>query len=224
MIIVYKNYKRNDCVLLSIKSSQYFMPNAKYYCLLVYDENQNEYDENIINSLKLLNVEILFSKSKYNEGPGYGSAANGLYYTDYLNQLYAIFFNIDEKIIVMDQDMFFTNGNTLKWLNENDFDLACGQWFLPSSESNKFDRDPIYSPSAGILGFRFKALSKIFPIDEYLEFIEHILGHEVYEKAINQGLKVVQIPTRQYHNYGEDGRYTNNCEEIKSDLLNIGII
>jgi DNA modification methylase len=59
----------------------------------------------------------------------------------------------------------------------------------------------------------------VFPLPEKKEYIEDLLGVNLYDKCLSQNFKVVKIPTRDYVNYFEDGRHTNDINEIKNDLI-----
>jgi hypothetical protein len=66
-------------------------------------------------------------------------------------------------------------------------------------------------------------VSKYFPLPEKYEYIENLLGHELHDKCVSDGLSVVNILTRHYDNYFGDGVHTNDIGVIKSELNKHGI-
>ena len=208
MIIAYKNYKRTERVELCIKSVRHFMPNIDIHLMCLFDETPEEYSKEI-EHLKQLKVKINFEKNKHKKGPGCNSKSNGFYYTEYLNY-FSKLYNNETKVLAMDEDMYFTSGETLKWIKENDFDLACGDWWM--------------GPNAAILGINFKNLNHLFPLSEKEEYVEKILQQELVNKAIETNACVKKIPTRSFFNYFNDGAYTNSTEEIKNHLISCNII
>ena len=50
------------------------------------------------------------------------------------------------------------------------------------------------------------------------EYVENVLGFELYDKCEVEGFEIVRIPTRQYGDYCGDGIHTNDVNEIKTEL------
>ena len=222
MIIIYKNFKRTQRVLLSILSTRHLMPNAKIYCLLQYLENESEYDE-FLPAFKKLNCEVIYSKKRYGRAneSGLRNNLNGLFFSEYINYIQKIF-NSAEKIVIMDEDNYFTKGTTLNWINNTEFDLAFCHWPPPTPLIYK--TLPDNPMNASIFAINFKKLSHLFPIPEITEYIETTLGHELVDKAINLKFNVQKIPTRDFMYYFGDGQCTNNIIEIYDDLKLHGIL
>jgi hypothetical protein len=208
MKVAYKNYKRTDRVELSIKSVKHFYPHIDIYCLCLYDESEKEYD-GLIDNLKNMNVNVCFNKNKHKLGPAHCSPVTGAYYAEYLNYFAEMFSN-EEKLIAMDEDMYFTSGETLRWLETNEYDLSCGVWWG--------------GPNAAILGINFKKLNQFFPLPEIVEPIENLLQRELCDKALSIGAIVKQLPTRIYTDYFNDGSYSNDTNQIKQHLIESKII
>ena len=108
--------------------------------------------------------------------------------------------------------IFFAN-----FLLSNEFDLGWAYWKCPPKPVRYPKRD--IGINGSILAINPKNLSKYFPIPEVKEYIEHLLGFELYDKCINDGLSVIKIPTRLYDDYCGDGTHTNDIEEMKLELV-----
>jgi hypothetical protein len=204
MIVAYKNYKRTERLLLCIRSVKHFMPDVQIHCLNLFDEAPAEYDSDI-DAFKKLGVDVHFAKNKHKCGPGFGSPCNGFYYTEYLNYFSIMFQDLNEKVIAMDEDVYFTTGQTLAYLRDTDFDLAWANWW--------------WGVNGGILGINFNRLAKLFPLPEIKLEIEKILKAYLLDKAVSSGFSVAKIPTRDSENYFGDGSYTNDTMKVKSDLV-----
>lgn len=214
MIVFFKNFQRTERVLLSIQSVRHLFPEIEINCLNLYLENPSEYD-NFIPVFKKLNVKLFFDVKKYNfESFAGGSMNNGYYFTEGINKM----FNLVSfgKVLMLDEDSFFTTGETIRFLMENEFDLAYGTW--PSPTPNGFEQI-----NGSIICFNTETTKNLFPIPEYREYIENLLGKEIYGKGLNLALKMVKIPTRTYIDYGNDGTHTNDIETIKEKLKEANI-
>jgi hypothetical protein len=227
MIVFYKNYKRTDRTLLSIQSVRYLFPDIDIRCLFLYDESLDEYiyeHNKEIDLLNKLQVKLYFDKKKwnFNQTSAVGSSNNGYYFTEGINKIQNICRDIDEKVLIVDEDTFFTTGETIKFLLNNDFDLACSYWESP--EPVIYNRRPKFEVNGSIICINSKKLNNLFPIIEQAEYIEVLLGHELYEKCIDFEFKVVNIPTRHGKNYFGDGCWTNNIEVIKNELTKANIL
>lgn len=219
MKIFFKNYKRTDRTLLSIQSVRFLFPNIKICCLNLYDTSADEYDLDIPNFNKW-NVDLYFDKKKWNFGPGTYSSYNGYYFTEGINKIQALTKN-DEKVLIIDEDTFFTTGETIKFLLNNDFDLACSHWGSP--EPVIYARRPKFELNGSIICINSKKLNELFPIIEQAEYIEILLGHELYEKCIDLEFKVIEIATRHGQNFFGDGCWANDIEKIKEELTKANI-
>lgn len=223
MIVFYKNYKRTDRTLLSIQSVRFLFPAIDISCLLLYDETPSEYDE-WLDAFKKFNVNLFFDKKTYNFGDtsGAGSSYNGYYFTEGINKIQKLS-KESEKVLIIDEDSFFTTGETIKFLLANPFDLACCHWPAPS-EMLTYSERPQFEMNASILAINSKKLDEFFPIVEKQEYIEVLLGHELFSKV--RGMEnsiVLEIPTRNYTNYYGDGLHTNDIEVIKEELTKANI-
>jgi hypothetical protein len=221
MIVFFKNYKRTDRTLLSIQSVRYLFPNVDIRCLNLYDNSADEYlydYEKQIEIFQQCSVKLYFDKKKWNFGSesAYGSANNGYYFTEAINKVQALTKDIDDTILFLDEDNFFTTGQTLQFLLDNPHDLAWCYWGPP---------DPLVYPNrhkvginGSFLSFNSKKLNHMFPIVEMHEYIENILGYEFYDKCESEGHQILQIPTRMHYNYFGDGVCTNDINIIMDEL------
>ena len=221
MIVVYKNYKKNKNVLLSMASVRFFLSDVKICCVLQYDSEENEYDDFIKKASLLNNVEFKFVKKKYNFGGAHFSPVNGYYFSEYANAV-AELFPTFSKVVILDEDNYFTNGETLKWFKNTDFDLACSYWTAPNPHS-LYKTKPELEMNASIFAINMQKLHSLFPISEAEEYCELIFGHEIHYKAKKLGCDIKIIPTRNHDNYHGDGTWTNNFEVMKNHLIQAGI-
>jgi hypothetical protein len=216
MLIFYKNFNRLDRTFLSIQSVRYLFPDIEIHCLLQYENDKSEYNKDHIYKLEELNVKLHFDKKKYNFGNnGAGSLNNGYYFTEMLNKLYSLSSDY-EKVLMMDEDNFFTSGETIRFLINNEFDLAYGSWPAPGNDINN-------SINGSILCVNCKKLKDLFPLPERKEYIEILLTRELLNKCKALNLKTLLIPTRLYTDYGGDGLFTNDVNIMKKELNNKNI-
>jgi len=224
MIIFYKNYNRTERVLLSIQSVRHFYPEIDIRCLNLYDESPSEYDV-YAEKFERLDVTVHFDKKTYNfgESSGIGSANNGYYFTEGINKIFNLVSDVSEKVFILDEDQFFTNGETLKFLLNSEFDLAYSWWNAPGNMITYKTR-PTVEMNGAFLAIIPVNVGKYFPLPEKREYIEILLGHELHDKCVSDNLRVINIPTRYHDNYHGDGVHTNNIDVIKGKLTenNIG--
>lgn len=227
MTIFFKNYKRTDRTLLSIQSVKHFFPNIKICCLNLYDESADEYLYNFEKELQLfkkLEVKLFFEKKKWNflkETSAKGSPNNGYYFTEGINKIQSITKD-EEKVLIIDEDSFFTNGKTIEFLLNSNFDFAWADWECIENPLT-YEHKPKMSINGSIIAINSKKLNHLFPIVEKREYIEFLLGFELYEKCLNEELSLVKIPTRLNQNFCGDGVWTNEIEVIKSELQKANI-
>jgi hypothetical protein len=224
MIVFYKNYKRTDRTYLSIQSVRHLFPDIDIRCLFLYDETINEYI-NDIPQFQKLGVQIYFDKKKYNFGntSAAGSTLNGYYFTEGINKIQALTRDCD-KVLILDEDSFFTTGTTIQFLLNNNFDLACGHWPAPPGNSLTYSERPSFELNASIIAINSKNVNKIFPIMEKEEYVEILLGHELFTKIREIPNSIIlELETRRYTDYGGDGIHTNDIEVIKTELTKANI-
>ena len=210
MIIFYKNYRRLERTYLSIQSVRYLFPHIEIHCLIQYKNEINEINEKHIKLLQDLNIVLHFEKKLYDFGAnGCGSTVNGYYFTEYINKIQKLSNNY-EKVLILDEDNFFTTGETIHFLLNNEYDFAYGTWIEPDGTKD--------SVNASIICINSKKLAELFPLPEQNEYIEPLLRRELLDKCVKLGYSTLTIPTRNYDNYGNDGLFTNDVEVIKHEL------
>lgn len=210
MIVFFKNFQRTERTLLSIQSVRHLFPDIKVRCLHLFLEEEAEYSS-YLDKFQQLGVDVFFSKKTYNfESDGAGIINNGYYFTEGINKMFNLCED-GEKVLMLDEDSFFTSGETIRFLLDETFDFAYGIW--PSPHPNGHEQI-----NGSIICVDIKSTRSIFPIIEQAEYIENLLGRELWHKCILQGLKTIRIPTRDYTNYGGDGLHTNDIEVIKREL------
>lgn len=203
MIVVIKNFKRNEASTLVAKSVKYFLPDVDIYLLNLYkDEINLEYIE------KELFKDIFNYETKYVLGPGEYSPNNGYYYSEAFNLIYEKFKNYNDKLLILDENHYFTNGSTLKEITENDFDIAWAYWCIDYGE---YVNASIFCMNPS------KMIS--FPIPEIYMPIETLLKIYIMEK--HNHLVKYELKNRNCNNYFGDGYYTNDLDKMKSDMCHI---
>lgn len=214
MKVVIKNFFRNSIANLTIRSVRHFMPDAEFYSLNLYKKAANEYDSQPTLDVKAEN--IILHPSKYVDlGPSVGNKWNNLFFSEPYNLIYQHFKNSDEKILMIAEDHFFTNGLTLKELQEKDFDVAYAQW-------NGYSAGVLHTHgvNGSILCVNPKRVAAMFPISEEKTSVEHVLRAAIdkIEKSRQHALS-----TRYGADYKGDGFYSNTEEEISEALKKVGI-
>jgi hypothetical protein len=214
MIVFFKCYKRFQNTLLCIQSVRHLFPEIDIRCLFLYDEDPFEYYR-LAPSLENLNVKMYHDKKTYNFGNGKGSDVNGYYFTEGINKMQKLV-SSENKVLFLDEDQFFTTGATIQFLLDTDFDLAYATWPAPQTPA-PYGR-PSVEINGAIVAVNPQRLNHLFPLPEQKEYIELLLGRELHDKAVAQGFKVVDIPTRKYTDFFGDGVHTNDIETMKQQL------
>lgn len=168
------------------------------------------------------------------------------YFTiEYLNKIQSLLKDVDDKVLILDEDHFFTTGETIRFLLDTDYDLACGlysetmQAFDPVAprineqhtaeraieRNNEFVKEQIlaYHVNGNIQSFNPKKLNSLFPLIPH-GCIEPALASQLLVPCVRKGYKVVSIPTRCFGlQYPRDGMHTNGVNNV-SGCLNIAQI
>jgi len=211
MIFCIKNYHKNKNSSLTAKSIKYFGEHHKVYLLNIFKDSIDleDIDKTVFDG-------IFNFKAKYDLGSGDGSPVNGFYFTEGINHAQACFKDTEEKIVVLDEDHFFTTGKQIKDLEENEYDLAWAYWMAPPPQSS-------IDVSGAIISFRPKRVESLFPLPERLQFIEHLLKQEFLEKLPSH-LKSYKMKFRNHGDYFGDGKFTNDWKVIDYELRRVGIL
>lgn len=204
-LFVIKNFFRNDFVNLTIKSIRHFIPDAKIACLNLYKNKIEEYAEySFINA-----DEVFYKQTKYNSNGrgGAGNPQNSLFFFEGYNFIYEKYKYSNNKILMLAEDHFFTNGQTLDEFIKNNFDIAYAKWGDGANGS--------------IIGIDLNKNKDFFPILEIEEGgVEGLLKNQIINKSINPYC----FTTRDSENYMNDGKYSNDIEEIRNILKNSKIL
>lgn len=216
MIVVFRNFFRNRMVNLTAKSVRHFIPTAKFYCISFYKNDPSEYDQhepltNIIEvrvQTKYVNEGAIQDHEDSTKTSGYQNADNVKYFVEGYNVILDMFKTVEEKILVLGEDHYFTSGKVLEELISIDFDLAYAPW------DNDLDAN------GSILCMRPSKLSHLFPVAEQGPSIEAHLRNELISKVDNR----YAIKHRKHVNYFGDGKYTNSSGEIERELEKAGIL
>lgn len=220
MIVIFRNFFRNKAVNLTASSVRAFLPEAKFYCYSFYKHSKEEYAfQDLLNpyiNVKYLATKYINPANKplddidSTKTSGYQNADNVKYFVEGYNAIYQDFKDEKEKVLIIAEDHFFTNGATLKELVNNEFDLAYAPW------------DNLTDANASILCVRFANLKNIFPIQEYGPPIERHLQETLVYK-VNLDKRYI-IKNRKHADYFGDGMYTNSSAQIKDELVKAGIL
>ena len=208
MIFCIKNFYKNKNCSLVAKSIKHFC-NHKIYLFNIYFNDINH--ENLD---KTLFEEIIDKKGKYNFESGSGSKVNGFYFTEGINLIVDYFKHLNDKVVILDEDHYFSNGNTIKELETNNYDLAWAHWPSPSNHPEDV--------AGNIISLNPKNTTHLFPLPEKMEYIETILREELLYKMENK--KTYKIKNRNYVDYFNDGHFTNSAKEIEDSMIRVGII
>jgi hypothetical protein len=226
-IFIIKNFKRTKDCILTIKSIRHFC-NNEINVLHLFNESIDIYLMKVSSELSLIE-EIMdmgviqhFGKTKYNNitsVPGNPGQANGLYYSEALNYCFEMFKQQNKKVILLDENHFFTSGETIKFLLNNDYDFAYGTWGNPYLLDDRDEK----MPNCSILGINFLNLKHLFPIQEQFMFCEPLISQEILTKITDKS-RIFKIPTRVHGDYCGDGFHTNDYDQMYDALQKSGIV
>lgn len=208
MKIAFRNFFRNRTINFTLKSIKYFLPEAEFHCASFFKESADEYknEEPLDPCIKntYLNTRYIAAGNKPSDSledentSGYACGDNGFIFSEGYNAIFDLFQGSDEKVLILGEDHFFTNGRTLRELTENEFDLALAPAW------NGFN--------GSILCLRPSRLTHVFPITDYEGVIEDVISRNFYQKI---GDKIYLIKSRKDLDYFGDGFYTNSSEQVK---------
>ncbi len=228
MKVVLRNYFRNRMVNLTALSVKYFMPDAEFYCFTLYKQDPSEYDsaESLHPWIKEIKVQTKYVSNngrptdspdiENNVTSGYANHDNVLFMTEWYNMAFEKFKDVDEKVLFLSEDHYFTSGQTLKEICELDFDVAYALWDKPSV--------CWFEANASIFCFVPSKLKHAFPVPEVKtgELVETIMGRHIVLNVPRNRVHV--LSTRLGINYGGDGAYSNSSKFIEQHLKSVGII
>lgn len=193
------------------------MPEVKVYCVSLFKNDISDYDnEELLDP----SINISYFKTKFvstnsvqdhkdsTKTSGYQNCDNGKYFAEGYNLIFEMFKEVDEKVLMLSEDHFFTNGSTLNELNSNEFDLAYAPW------------DSDNDANGSILCVNFFKLKHLFPLPITSEPVERYLQSCLVGKVENKH----KLSTRKHSNYFGDGVYTNSSQQMMVEMKKAGII
>ena len=213
MKVAFRNFFRNRTVNLTMKSVRYFLPEAEFYCFSFFKESKEEYDDEEPLSP---NIRSIFLKTQHvstngidctdsldnddESTSGKGDEGNGFIFCEGYNSIFDSFRESGDKILILAEDHFFTNGKVLKELSDNDFDVALAPW-----DHLGFN--------GSILCFKPSNVSHLFPITDHGGMIEYAMERNFVQKIPSE--KIYFIKNRDQVDYCGDGFYTNSSTKTE---------
>lgn len=182
-IFFIKNFHRLDAVYLTVKSLRKFTDEKIIICNF-FKENSNEYQQSDLDLFgEFSNIDLLFKKTRWNEGPGEYSPSNGYYYTEGLNTCYETLSGCNEKTIFLDENHFFLHNRILESARELNVAIAFYDWgHFHHFDGVSFSK---YSPDCSFLVMDFKKIKHCFPLEETRDYCEPLISKLIVEKIEN---------------------------------------
>lgn len=209
-------------VNLSAQSVKHFLPNAEIHCFTLYKHSISEYDNQELVSDYIAehrfqtryinpNEFAIHDCADSTKTSGYANPNNGLFFAEGFNLIFDYFKDVNEPVIMLSEDHFFTTGKVLKELISEDYDVA-----FASGDHE------ILAANAALLSIVPSQVRHLFPLKECRMSIEPLLKDQLITK-VNPD-RLYQIVNRKWIDYCGDGIYTNSSEEIRAELIKAGIL
>lgn len=205
-------------VNLTALTVRHFVPSAKFYCISFYKKNIDEYKgqeplhsfiENTFIPTAFVNPEDKpHDHIDSKKTSGFENKDNAKYFTEGYNAAFEKFKDLDEKVLLLAEDHFFTTGQTLREITQSDFDVAYAPW------------DHEDDANGAVICFNFKKLNHLFPLPISHQSVEAHIRDHVIHKASNP----YKLTSRKHANYFGDGIYTNSSEEMIRHITAAGIL
>ena len=223
--VVFKNFYRNKMVNLTATSVKYFLPNAEIYCYSLYKASMDEYVEQekladyiteFTGPTKYISGKAVHDHVDASQTSGFANPLNGAFFMEGFNLIFEKFKDLDEPILMLAEDHYFTTGETLKEVVENDWDVCYAEWDATPPEL-------VNRANGSILGIVPVKVAHLFPVPEVttcaIEWLipGYILQHISPDRRY-------RLTTRHAIDYCGDGMYTNSSEVIEQELKKAGII
>lgn len=220
-IFVYKNYKRDQEVLMSMKSLRHFMPYVDLFCLCLYDESESEYDW-LVAAMAEIHAKPLFSKKGHSD-KGSSEADQGYHVIEYVNKIQSLFQTRD-RVVILDETNYFLTGETLRTLMDNPWDLCYGFTFANNLSHRYVPRLPKQTMSHKTIALNMSKFRHIFPLPEVPEDPKIILGYHLIETAREMKSRIIELRTRNHLYWEGDGTWTESIDEMRENLVKAGIV
>lgn len=188
-----KNFYRNSVANLTIRSIKHFRPDAEIFvmCLTKPGKTYEGQEELLVPP-----THVFYRPTKFFDiGPSVANIYNNVFFSEGYNLIYDIVKNMDDKVLLLAEDHFFTTGATLNELEEASFHVAFAGWNTGANGS--------------ILAIVPSKLKHHFPISEAKACVEGVLG-DWCRKIPHHHV----ISTRYELDYHGDGYYANTYDEI----------
>lgn len=207
---------------LSALSVRHFLPDVPVHCFTLYKENMTEYKDQPkllpfitehIHKTKYISNNPVQDHKDPTKTSGFANLDNGKYFAEGYNLIQDNFKNLDDKVLILAEDHFFTTGVTLKELVDNEWHIA----FAPGYNNKQ-------NANGSILGINPNKVKHLFPINEKLRIPVEQLLTENLVKRIKKVSSVYKIKNRKWVDYCGDGKYTNSSEEMEEEMKKVGII
>lgn len=205
------NFFRNRICNLTIASIKYFIKDADIYVVnrFLINSNKNKEKYNELEKLNIKEDHIFYDETKLeNTGTSYYSSNNGALFSEGYNLAYEHFKDLDDKLLMLCEDHFFTNGSTLAELEKEDFIFA----YAPTeSEIN-----------GSILCINPIKMKNYFPIPiVYGDTVERFFRNHFLTGETG---KFHILSTRKVWDYCRDGFCVNDEKIIALHLIKAGIL
>lgn len=220
-LFVYKNYKRSEELMLSVRSLRHFLPGAEVHCILLHDESPEEYSK-YAEAFESLGVLCHHFAKAHKDQPS-DDGREGCHVAEWINHAYRIFPS-RSRVVLMEETNYFTSGETLSIIMDQDWDLVYGFTFAINHELKHVPKFPRSNMSKRMLAINFNLMRDSFPMPEVPDDARVLLGHYLYDRAYEMKARVISMRTRNHTNYEGDGTWTDNINEIKDHLAKSGIL
>jgi hypothetical protein len=234
MIVAFRNYFRNKMVNLTALSVKHFIPDAEFHCFTFYKHNPvAEYanQEPLYDWIKNTNHQTKWTASRtdVHDSPhihgtsGAGHPHNGMFFAESFNLIHDTFKDVDDIVLCLCEDHFFTTGATLKEVVNEDYGLCIGPVAVSAEVAVYPGQDR--EANACIMAFRPKRIANHFPLPEGPDPIEILLRKYLVEPVLNEGTQHIhRLTTRNWTDYCGDGLYTNSSDVIREEMVKAGIL
>ena len=223
MIVIFRNFFRNRMVNLTATSVKHFLPDSEFHCITLYKNSEDEYDNQpaLHEWIKEHKFQTKFVNSdsnvtyESNHPLGYGTSGvghpdNGKYFVEGYNLVYNMFSGLDEKLLILSEDHFFTTGATIRELLANNYDVA----YAPTEITHE--------ANGGLLSINPNKVSDFFPLPEAELPVEGLLATHLISKI--ELTRLHKLSTRVWLDYKGDGLHTNGSDVIEEELKKVGIL
>lgn len=225
MIVAFRNYFRNKMVNLTALSVRHFVPNAKFYCFTYFKNTEEEYkdqeplhefiEQKLVQTKVVTNNSLVHDSEDVTKSSGYQNSKSHLFFTEGYNDIFEMVKDVDQTVLCLCEDHFFTTGKVINELLTNSFDIAYG-------DTDQGD----FTANACILAFNPSNVKKYFPLaDKFVHgnTIEQLLRDRLIAPAMKDGLSIYRIENRKWVDYCGDGLYTNSSKVMEEEMTKAGI-